>query len=311
MRSARKSPRTGVLAVRPQVLVEDVRAEAAQAGLDVGRFIEQIVPLLPYVPDVPDDDDSRFVRCLLEPRAVGEGVRLRHTLDLYGNVDRRWKSIITRLRVRDVADCFTLAHEEALGTARFVEAGDEFNEVEQDDGVTVLCPCARTFGVHIPLDAVGFDDCRLAPPEPVPSSEVDELAEVLAERLEKHMGGAAFLAPSRHERALSVLAATVATILAHGSSVRRRGTYEVVRPDSYRAIFGGLGLENYFMAGRVILETGNKNSVAITAPWPPGVGVRRSLAILKYEDGALVLEDWARLRLLPVGIGYVTEDDEG
>jgi hypothetical protein len=62
------------------VLVQDVRAEAAKAGLDVQRFIERTMPLLPYVPDLPDDEDARLVRCLLEPRPKSPGARLSAVL---------------------------------------------------------------------------------------------------------------------------------------------------------------------------------------------------------------------------------------
>jgi hypothetical protein len=294
------------LVLMKQITLADVRN--AVAHLDVPTFIRQTAPLVPSAPDVPNDEDTKLVRALLEvPLGVGTTLPERLAPYIHAGVTSDWQLLVLRLRVRGAS---ALVHPEAVFSGEYI-FDDNKNIVPAPRLLgprdRLLTPRARTLRVVLERKPGGSDLAHV-PPAPgarAPDALFNALVAELDKRVRPTVGGDAFLAPDPAGRALSVLAATVATVLGDRACQRWAGKARVVRADVYQRLFTALDLDPYFDVAREVLERDHPHRRGVVGPWPPGDGLQdRDLGILLYDEGYLTLSPTAVLRSVPLSIGY-------
>lgn len=282
----------------PHVTVADVRLAARE--LDVPDFVQRMRPFITCFDHVDGSDpDVAIVRAVADVDLPEEG-SFAEVFAPYraAGIDGRWLQIVKRIAIRGWASSARLAHRDAQMSARYVVSRPGYLESRPlpYDRKLTLSPSARTLGLTLQRTTGGPHLART--PRVIKGArfnEVDELAEVIAERVELTPGGRAYLAPERRPRALGVLAATVRAVL-ETSATRWHGEIKVVRADVYEAVFAALGLAEFFGAARRFLEHGHPDALRIVGPWPPSSGApERELSILEYQRGFLVLRREARL----------------
>jgi hypothetical protein len=294
----------------PQITIADLLCEIRL--LDVRRFLAQTRHLVPYVPDVATSGETALVRALLAV-PLPTGVPIDEWLEPYrrAGVEEPWLEFVVALRVRGHERASALAHEEAVGTAAYdIARRADVPLVVRSPLASVVRPASRTLGLRLTPGTGSWELARVREVReaPVSSLAIDALADAVAERIGPTVGGEQFLGSDRRGRALSVLAATVASALGHKAAWRWYGREKVVRADIYRRTFTALGLEEHFEDARRVFEVDHPHHVAVAAPWPPGDGTQvPDIGILGYRSGHLELLPQAHLPVLPDALGMVCE----
>ena len=275
----------------------------AVEGLDTDHFISRTQRILDYVPDLPQGREMDLIRGLHDV-PLGEEPNVSGWFAPYADagVSREWRKIVVRLRVQGHPAATVLAHPEVEDrippTSKEVNGDLVLEEQRLARGSVMLRPAARTLGLSMQRRPGSWEEARVPPVTPAGAGDVEALADAVAAKIRPTLGGEKYLEPDPRARALAVLAATVAAVLSHESSLRWYGRKVLVRGDVYRRVFEALDLADHFDAGRRVLEEAHPLHVAVQAPWPPGEGrCPENISVLGHEDGFLTLHPRASLRL--------------
>lgn len=289
--------------VPPLVTIQDIDRVIDAEGLNVDDFLAAMEGQTGF-----GEHDEREVRLRAALHCVADyrpDLSREEWLEpyLYRRVDPRWLRIVRLLNCRGLPGSSVLDRhysdwhsEEQLGAEVFVPrrsapAGERL----------VLRTHARTLEVLLEYQQGDAKQGRIAPPKAdrFDRDEVEALAHELIRTISLQVGGSEFLEPDLVANSLSVLAATLVTILQDGSSMRWLGRRRVVRKDVYLRVLKALGVDQFSRAVRMLLERRVPDPppfVPRSIPWPPGSNLgRRPLTIFDTREGLLLLDTTARL----------------
>jgi hypothetical protein len=249
--------------VFPQVTLADVLACAATLGLEVESLLRRAGPGLAERTGDPETD---LVGCLLLP----DERLARH------GVDPVWRALAEKVKRGAV-----LSHPASSAWFELT------NETRRASGLRTA-RVVRPVGVRTLLTRFEKPswDFRAMPSDDLGSDGTDEgLSAALYDAIRPTTGGPEYLAPAPRERALAVLATTLAAVLSEEPAQKsdHRRAAKLVRPDVYERAVEGMGLGAYFQVIRRLFELDHPDHPGLRAAWPRPADPVRALGFLEYR----------------------------
>ena len=226
------------------------------------------VPLLAADGDVATDHDANFVRCLTEVDAV----------DLAeAGVEQGWLELQATL-VKGAL----LVHPSRKALRNALEKDLRYSKI--------VMPLTRT--LRCKIEHVSWDKVTMPSDTLGSGTSLDELVDDIAAMITATPGGVSYLAPARAERALAVVATTLAVVLSDVKYCQRspeNAKHRLVRPDMFEAAVRSMKLERHFQIIRRLLELDHHHHVPMQVHWPRPIDPARPLGFLEQRGQYLTM----------------------